>query len=77
MLKESDSTGPGDVVVTWLQKAFSLADQLEDAVAPGVAELKVRVMHFLTFLPLTMERSDINSTNTRYLVVNQTSGSYH
>jgi hypothetical protein len=41
MLKEPDSTRPGDVV-SWLQKAFSLADQLEDAVAPGVVELKVR-----------------------------------
>lgn len=41
MLKEADSTRLGDPV-TWLQKAFSLADQLEDAVAPGLAELKVR-----------------------------------
>ena len=40
MLKEPDSTRPGDVVI-WLQKAFALADQLEDAVAPGLAELKV------------------------------------
>lgn len=41
MLKEPDSTRPGDVVI-WLQKAFSLADQLEEAVTPGLAELKVR-----------------------------------
>lgn len=74
MLKEPDGTRPGDVVI-WVQKAFSLADQLEDSVTPGLAELKVRgSKHFVTFLPLTMERSDINTTNSRYLVVSRISG---
>jgi len=46
MLKEPDITRPADVVI-WLQKAFSLADQLEDAVTPGLAELKISILRTL------------------------------
>ncbi|RDB27351.1 TPR repeat-containing protein ZIP4 [Hypsizygus marmoreus] len=46
MLEQPDGTKPTDAVV-WLQKAFSLADPLEDSVAPGVAELKITVLQAL------------------------------
>ncbi|KAG6890867.1 hypothetical protein C0992_012003 [Termitomyces sp. T32_za158] len=39
MLELPEGTKPSDAVV-WLQKAFTLADPLEDNTVPGVAELK-------------------------------------
>lgn len=45
MLKEQGVQGGTKAVdaVTWLQKSFALADQLDDPAAPGTAELRVRV----------------------------------
>lgn len=42
MLEEPDGNKPADAVI-WLQKAFALADPLEENVALGIAELKVSV----------------------------------
>ncbi|KAF5376865.1 hypothetical protein D9615_007266 [Tricholomella constricta] len=46
MLEEPDGTKPADAVI-WLQKAFTLADPLEDNVALGVAELKISILQTL------------------------------
>ncbi|KAG6909084.1 hypothetical protein DXG01_002065 [Tephrocybe rancida] len=46
ILEQPEGTKPSDAVV-WLQKAFTLADPLEDNVAPGVAELKVTRAFFV------------------------------
>ncbi|KAG5643052.1 hypothetical protein DXG03_001630 [Asterophora parasitica] len=46
MLEEPDGTKPSDAVI-WLQKAFALADPLEDSVARGVAELKISILQTL------------------------------
>jgi hypothetical protein len=34
--------------VQWLQRAFSIADQLEDTTAPAVSGLKVSYLHKIT-----------------------------
>lgn len=54
MLELPEGTKPSDAVV-WLQKAFTLADPLEDDTVPGVAELKVCV--FLSNLPTLINLS--------------------
>ncbi|KAF9467007.1 hypothetical protein BDZ94DRAFT_1212000 [Collybia nuda] len=41
ILKEPDSSGPVDAVI-WLQKSFSLADQLEETVAPDINTTNAR-----------------------------------
>ncbi|KAG6819251.1 hypothetical protein H0H93_013770, partial [Arthromyces matolae] len=49
MLEQPEGTKSSDAVL-WLQKSFTLADPLEDKVAPGVAELKALGL----FWPLLM-----------------------
>lgn len=57
---EQDGSKPADAVA-WLQRAFAMADQLEDTTGSAIGELKV---HLITtgFFTLT-EFLDINFTN--------------
>ncbi|KNZ75710.1 Testis-expressed sequence 11 protein [Termitomyces sp. J132] len=46
MLELPEGIKPSDAV-SWLQKAFTLADPLEDNAVPGVAELKISILQAL------------------------------
>ncbi|TFK38784.1 meiosis protein SPO22/ZIP4 like-domain-containing protein [Crucibulum laeve] len=63
MLKGTDEQDRNRAVdaVEWLQKAFSMADQLEDTAAPGVAELKISILRTMArayFLSRAYDRAE-------------------